>query len=145
MKPRSLGWIVGMVFFSALLGCEENPKSKECESFVGVVNPAVTSIQKMLNASEGKSTVEELTQLATSLDGMVQSAEGLYITDEKLKQLNGSYQSMVKEIAAGARDMATAVANVDADKMKAAKARIGAAVDKEDALVEDINAHCQAP
>lgn len=142
-----LGWLA-LASGGVLLGCGSSPKVKECTAFVGVINTGVEKVQKLITASpdaSGGSAVEELRTLADEMDTVAQQAEAASLTLPELKKYSGDYQAMAREVAAAARDLATAVDNVDSEKMKSAQDRIVAAVAKEDPLVEEINRFCQTP
>lgn len=119
---------------------------KECSALVTVINDGIDKLIKITSATpDGGAAATELRAVAREMDGVAQQAAAVELTLAELQQLSGDYQAMVEEVAAGSRELANAVDNVDSEKMKQAREKIAKAVAREDALVERVNRFCQTP
>jgi methyl-accepting chemotaxis protein len=142
MRKAALVWISLL----ALGACGEQQKVEECNALVGVINEGIDKVQKITAASpDGGTAVNDLRALADEMDAIAKQAEAAPLTISELQKLSGDYRAMAAEVAAAARELATAVDNVDGEKMKKAQERIVTTVQKEDSLVESINRFCQTP
>jgi DNA repair ATPase RecN len=131
---------------AVLAGCGEQKKVKECNAFVGVVNGGVDRVQKNINtAPDGGTAVNELNTLATEMDAIAAETGKIEVTLPELQKVSKRYQTMVGEIAAAARELATAVDNVDRDKMNSSQEKLDQAVKAEGPLVDELNKFCQSP
>ena len=145
------GPIRGIAGWAALLlavavtstGCGSDVKSTECAAFVAVVNDGLTKVQKAISTSPDES--QPLHLLADEMDAIAERAAATKLSLPKLQKLSSDYQALAKEVAKAAREFATAVENIDREKMKVAQGHISAAVDKEDPLIQEINHFCQTP
>jgi hypothetical protein len=129
-------------------GCGEQKKIKECNEFIAVINRGVEKVQKGTSGAPdggGGAAVAELRTLADEMDVITKEAAAIAVTMPELKKLAGDYQAMVTEVSGAARDLATAVDNVDMEKMSAAQSRMDSAVKREDPLIEQLNKFCKAP
>lgn len=143
LRTTALIWIALL----ALGACGEQQKVEECNALVGVINEGIDKVQKITTAAPdgGGTAVSDLRALADEMDAIAKKAEAAPITIGELQKLSGDYRAMATEVAAAARELATAVDNVDGEKMKKAQERIVTAVQKEDPLIEQINRFCQTP
>lgn len=127
-------------------GCGEQKKVKECNSFVTVVNSGVDRVTKSINtAPDSGAAVNELRSLADEMDAIGAETKKVPLTLPDLQKLSERYQTMVSDIAASARELATAVDNVDRENMTKAQATLDQAVKREGPLVEELNKYCQNP
>jgi capsule polysaccharide export protein KpsE/RkpR len=138
--------IMSMTSAILLLGCGEQTKIKECNDFIAVINRGVEKVQKGTSGTpDGGAAVAELRALADEMDVISKEAAAIAVSLPDLKKLAADYQAMVTEVAAAARDLASAVDSVDMEKMTAAQTRMDNAVKREDPLIEQLNKFCQAP
>ena len=127
-------------------GCGGQKKIKECNALITVINSGVEKVQKGTSASpDGGTPVSDLRALADDMDGIVAEAGKLQVTIVELKKFATDYQTMTTEIAASARELATAVDAVDMEKLSAGQARMETAVSRETPLIDEINKFCQTP
>ena len=138
--------VVGALSAAGLLasGCGQK-KINECNGLIQVINTGVQNLEKGGKFSGDPSGVNELKQMADSMDKVAADAAKVDITIPELKKFSTDYQAMAKEVAKAARDMATAAEAKDANKINAAQAAMEKAVKQEDPLVDSINKFCQAP
>jgi len=145
--PKKIARAAGLALLLALpLACGDRRKVEECSALVTVVNDGIEKVIKITGGTPDEgAAVNELRSVATEMDGVAQRAANVELTLAELQQLSSDYQAMVKEVAAGSRELADAVDNVDSEKMKQAREKIAKAVAREDALVEQVNRFCQTP
>lgn len=129
------------------LGCGEHQKIKECNALISVINNGVEKVQKGTTSAPdgGSAAIGELRALADEMDAISKEAGAVQVSLPEIGKLSKDYQAMATEVAAAARDLATAVENVDMDGMGKAQERMDAAVKLEDPLIEELNKFCQAP
>ena len=129
-----------------LNGCGEQKKVKECNSFVTVINSGVDRVTKTINTvPDSGAAVNELRSLAEEMEAISGETKKVQLSLPDLQKISESYQKMVTDIAAAARELATAVDNVDREKMTEAQATLDQAVKREGPLVEELNKFCQNP
>ena len=135
--PKKIARAAGLALLLALpLACGDRRKVEECSALVTVVNDGIEKVIKITGGTPDEgAAVNELRSVATEMDGVAQRAANVELTLAELQQLSSDYQAMVKEVAAGSRELADAVDNVDSEKMKQAREKIAKAVAREDALV----------
>jgi len=127
-------------------GCGTPTKIKECNDLITVINAGVDKVQKATGATpDGGNAVAEMRALADSMDVIAGEAAAVAVTIDELKTLSSEYHKMITEVAAAARDLATAVDDVDVEHMAKAQRRMAGAVKLEDPLVERLNKFCQQP
>jgi len=117
-------------------------KTTECNSLIRVINAGVDAITNGSAAAAGSSPVAELRALADQMDAVAGHAAAVELTIPELKQLAEDYRKMAEEVAAVAREMATAVDASDLAKVTSASERMSEAVQDEDPLVARINKFC---
>ncbi len=128
------------------MGCGEQKKVKECNSFVSVINTGVDRVTKTLNTTpDSGAAVNELRSLADEMEAISAETKKVQLSMPDLQRISERYQKMVTDIAAAARELATAVDNVDGEKMTAAQTTLDQAVKREGPLVEELNKFCQNP
>lgn len=130
----------------SLCGCGEQKKVKECNSFVTVINSGVDRVTKTINTvPDSGAAVNELRSLADEMDAISSETKKVQLSLPDLQKISERYQTMVTDIAGAARELATAVDNVDREKMTEAQATLDSAVKREGPLVEELNKFCQNP
>jgi len=142
--------LVGLAMVLGLLapisGCGEQKKITECNALVGVINTGVDKIQNVTrSAPDGGAAVAELRALATEMDTVAAEAKKVELTLPALKKFSADYQALATELAKAARDLATAVDNVDMEKMAKAQGEMDSVVKREDPLIQKLNEYCRAP
>jgi len=142
--------LVGLAMVLGLLapisGCGEQKKITECNALVGVINTGVDKIQNVTRSSpDGGAAVAELRALATEMDTVAAEAKKVELTLPALKKFSADYQALATELAKAARDLATAVDNVDMEKMAKAQGEMDSVVKREDPLIQKLNEYCRAP
>ena len=138
--------VVGALLIASASGCGDRKKVQECRALITVINGGVEQISAgTKGARDGGAAVGELRDLATAMDTVAKAAAKVELEDLGLKKLAKGYRDMVAEVAAAARELATAVDKVDIEKMKKAQRRMDKAVSREGPIVDDLNKHCQEP
>ncbi|MEZ4446494.1 MAG: hypothetical protein R3B72_45870 [Polyangiaceae bacterium] len=138
--------VLAAFLVTSVLGCGSQTKIEECNALVGVINTGVEKVQKGVSATpDGGAAVGELRSLADELEAIAGEAAKLKLTLPELTKFSGDYQTMAKNVATAARELADAVDNVDVEKMSEAQTRMETAVKQEDPLVEQINKFCLVP
>ncbi len=146
-KATMLGF-TGLVAVGLLAtsGCGEQKKIKECNALVGVINTGVQKIRNVTrSAPDGGAAVAELRALATEMDGVAAATEEVVLTLPELKKFSTDYQGLATELAGAARELATAVDNVDMETMAKAQSQMDGVVKREDPLIQSINEFCREP
>jgi hypothetical protein len=140
--------VAALVAFAGLAplvgGCGQS-KISECNALIEVINKGVQSLEKGPKAGADPSGVGDLKSMADAMDKVAGDAAAVKLTIPELQKYSTDYQTMAKEVAKAARDMATAAEAKDPDKINAAQANMEKAVKQEDPLVDSINKFCQAP
>jgi methyl-accepting chemotaxis protein len=127
-------------------GCSQRKKVAECNALIGVVNHAVESIQSgARKGPDGGSAEKDLREMAEAMGRIADEAAKLELTVAELKQFGKQYEDMAREVAAAAKELATAIEKVDDEQMRKAQDRMEKAVQQEDPLIESINRFCRAP
>ena len=143
-SPLKLSLVLVAAF--AVSGCGEQKKVKECNSFVTVINSGVDRVTKTINTvPDSGAAVNELRSLADEMEAISGETKKVQLSLPDLQKISERYQTMVTDIATAARDLATAVDNVDREKMTAAQGTLDQAVKREGPLVEELNKYCQNP
>jgi hypothetical protein len=136
--------VVGAGALALAAGCGQS-KISECNALIEVINKGVQSLEKGQKAGSDPSGVSDLKSMADAMDKVAADAAGVKLTIPELQKYSTDYQTMAKEVAKAARDMAAAADAKDPDKINAAQASMEKAVKQEDPLVDSINKFCQAP
>jgi len=124
-------------------GCGQK-KINECNALIQVINTGVQNLEKGNKIAGDATGVAELKGMADAMDKVAGDAGKVELTIPELKKQRDDYQTMAKEVAKAARDMASAAEAKDANKINAAQAAMEKAVKQEDPLVDGINKFCQA-
>jgi hypothetical protein len=125
----------------AVVGCGPS-KVAECNRLVEVVNTGVASLDQGMKATSDPTGVANLRSMAEAMEKAAADAEKVELTIAELKDYSKRYQTMARDVAKSARDMAAAVDAKDNAKMTAAQNAMENAVKTEDPLVESINKFC---
>jgi methyl-accepting chemotaxis protein len=127
-------------------GGAERKKIGECNALIGVINGGVDKIQQGTRAvPDAGMGGKDLRDMADAMDQIAADAAKQQLTLPELAQLAKDYEAMSGEVAAAARELATAYEKVDDEQMKKAQARMEKAVQREEPLVDSINKLCRAP
>ena len=138
--------VVGLALAGVMAGCAERKKIAECNALISVINTGVDKIQQGARvAPDAGLGGKDLRDMASAMDQIADQAGKLQLTVAELGQFTKDYQTMAREVAAAARDLATAYEKVDDEQMKKAQARMEKAVQREDPLVDSINKFCRVP
>jgi hypothetical protein len=130
----------------ALTGCGDDKKIQECTALIEVINDGVRRIHKHTSSEpDGGSDVAELRLLGEEMESVAKQTESVELSYADLKKYASEYQQMATEMAAAARELASAYDKVDIEGMKKARGRMDKAVKREDPLVEGLNKYCRAP
>jgi len=137
--------IVGVALLIGIPGCGQK-KINECNQLIEVINKGVESLNKAsrANANDQSGTAEYKT-MADTMDAVAADAAKVELTEPKLKELSGQYQTMAKSVAKAARELVAAADTQDFAKVNTAKAAVEKAVKEEDPLVDSIYKFCHAP
>lgn len=127
----------------SVAGCAHK-KVEECNLLAGVINDGLDKLEARPAPAGESNGVAELTSLAEAMDQLGQGAAKVTVTQPELQKIAADYQTMTKEVAQAARDMAAAAQAKDEKKLAAAEASLQAAVKKEDPLVTELNRFCHA-
>ncbi|HSO00615.1 MAG TPA: hypothetical protein VLS89_20125, partial [Candidatus Nanopelagicales bacterium] len=125
-------------------GCGQS-KISECNALIEVINKGVQSLEKGQKAGSDPTVAADLKAMADAMEKVAGDASQVKLTIPELQKFSTEYQTMSKEVAKAARDMATAAEAKDPEKINAAQAAMEKAVKQEDPLVDGINKFCQAP
>lgn len=137
--------LVGVALLIGIPGCGQK-KINECNQLIEVINKGVESLNKASRASANDpSGTAEYKTMADTMDAVAADAAKVELTEPKLKELSGQYQTMAKSVAKAARELVTAADSQDFAKVNTAKAAVEKAVKEEDPLVDSINKFCHAP
>ena len=142
--PRVLGSSFALLALAsgvALAGCGPS-KVSECNRLVEVVNTGVASLDQGMKATSDPTGVADLRSMADAMEKAAADAEKVELSISELKDYSKRYQTMARDVAKSARDMAAAVDAKDSAKMTAAQNAMEKAVKTEDPLVEGINKFC---
>ncbi len=148
MRNLRLVWATALLLGLLPLapGCSQQKKVNECNALIGVINEGVAKIQQSAAAGrDGGAAVEELRDMAASMDKLADDAAKVELSLPELQKQSKDYQAMAREVATAARELAGAITKVDAEAMNKAQAKMEEAVKREDPLVESINEFCQNP
>lgn len=137
--------VVGVALLFGIPGCGQK-KINECNQLIEVINKGVESLNKASRASANDPTgTTEYKTMADTMDTVAADAAKVELTEAKLKELSGQYQTMAKSVAKAARELVTAADSQDFAKVNTAKAAVEKAVKEEEPLVDSINKFCRAP
>jgi hypothetical protein len=120
-------------------------KVGECNALVQVVNAGVQSVERQPKPADDPSGVVGLRAMADAMDKVAANAAKVELTAPELKKISADYQTMAKDVARSAREMAAAADAKDMPKVNAAWASMEKAYNQEEPLVEGLNKFCQAP
>lgn len=122
-------------------GCDT--KVSQCNNLIKVANAATQEMQS-LSQSKGPNRIEQMNQMADSLDKYAKEVQGLDIQDEKLK----GFQQRLGDLYSGTRDasreLVAAANKKDVEAAKRSLQKMMTASQSEGTLVKDINDYCQA-
>jgi len=135
--------IVGAALLMGATACGQK-KISECNQLIEVINKGVESLNKSPKGADPTGAAD-LKSMADSMDKVAADAAKVELTIPDLKKYSADYQTMAKDVAKAARDMAAAAEAKDLAKINAAQASLDKAVKQEDPLVDSINKFCQAP
>jgi len=138
------GAVMGAALLLGATACGQK-KISECNALIEVINKGVESLGKSPKAGADPSGTAELKSMADSMDKVAADAAKVELTLPELKKYSADYQTMAKDVAKAARDMAAAADAKDLAKINAAQGALDKAVKQEDPLVDQINKFCQAP
>lgn len=145
---RTLDLVPGGLLTVALLlgaGACGQKKITECNNLIQVINAGVQNLEKGTKAAGDETGVAELKSMADAMDKVADDAAKVDITIPELKKYETEYQTMARDVAKAAREMAAAAQSKDMAKLNAAQSAMEKAVKQEDPLVDSINKYCQAP
>jgi hypothetical protein len=134
--------IVGAALLLGATGCQK--KANECNQLIEVINKGVDNLNKLSKSADPTSSADFKT-MADTMEKLATDASKVELTVPELKKYSGEYQTMVKEAAKAARDLAAAVDAKDPAKMASANTALDKATKAEEPLVEGINKFCQTP
>ncbi|MDI1451204.1 hypothetical protein [Polyangium sp. 6x1] len=147
MRHQSLfsAAILGAALLVGATACGKK-KITECNQLIEVINKGVESLNKTPKGGGTDPTgANELKGMADAMDKVAAEAAKVELTEPDLKKYSAEYQTMAKDVAKAARDMAAAAEAKDLAKINSAQAALDKAVKQEDPLVDSINKFCQAP
>jgi len=136
--------ILGAALLVGATACGQK-KVTECNQLIEVINKGVESLNKSPKGGADPTGANELKGMADSMDKVAADAAKVELTIPDLKKYSTEYQTMAKDVAKAARDMAAAAEAKDLAKINSAQAALDKAVKQEDPLVDSINKFCQAP
>ena len=136
--------IVGAALLMGVTACGQK-KISECNQLIEVINKGVESLNKTPKGGSDPTGAADLKSMADSMDKVAGDAAKVDLSIPDLKKYSAEYQTMAKEVAKSARDMAAAAEAKDLAKITAAQAALDKAVKQEDPLVDSINKFCQGP
>lgn len=128
----------------ALLPACSQKKTEECNQLATVINEGLDGLEKRPPPAAEGTGVAELKSLAEAMDQLAVGAAKVTLTLPELQKIATDYQTMTKEVAQAARDMAAAAEAKDEKKLATAEVSLQAAVKKEDPLVTELNRFCHA-
>jgi hypothetical protein len=134
---------LSLLLGALLVGVGGQKKINECNSLIQVINAGVTSMQKGTKVQGDEHGTTELTLLADAMDKVATDASKVELSIPELQKYSTEYQTMARQIAKSARQMATDFK--DSAKLAAAQAELDKAAKQEDPLVASINKFCEAP
>jgi hypothetical protein len=132
---------LGLLFGASACG---QKKIAECNSLIEVINKGVQSLENAPKAADPGGTAD-FKAMAETMDKVAADAAKVELSIPELKKYSTEYQTMAKDVAKAARDMAVAAEAKDMAKLTAAQAAMDKSVKQEDPLVDSINKFCQAP
>lgn len=121
-------------------GCEKK-RVNECNALIAVINGGIQALEKK-DPKLDASGIGELKALADVLDRVATDAAKVELSQAELRTFSSGYQSMAKEVARSAREMASAAEAKDDKRMTQAQTSMEKAVKQEDPLVDSINKFC---
>jgi hypothetical protein len=133
---------LGLLFGASACG---QKKIAECNSLIEVINKGVQSLENAPKGTADPGGSGDFKTMADTMDKVAADAAKVELTIPELKKYSTEYQTMAKDVAKSARDMAAAADAKDMGKLTAAQAAMDKAVKQEDPLVDSINTFCQAP
>ncbi|MRG91778.1 hypothetical protein [Polyangium spumosum] len=136
--------ILGAALIVGATACGQK-KITECNQLIEVINKGVESLNKTPKGGADPTGAAELKGMADSMDKVAADAAKVDLSIPELKKYSTEYQTMAKDVAKAARDMAAAADAKDLAKINSAQAALDKAVKQEDPLVDSINKFCQAP
>jgi ABC-type Zn uptake system ZnuABC Zn-binding protein ZnuA len=136
--------IVGAALLLGATACGQK-KIGECNQLIEVINKGVESLNKSPKGGADPTGAADLKSMADAMDKVAGDAAKVELTIPELKKYSAEYQTMAKDVAKAAREMAAAAEAKDLAKINSAQTALDKAVKQEDPLVDSINKFCQAP
>jgi hypothetical protein len=126
----------------------QDRKLAECNALIEVINNGVAALEGAPQSSSrtmrsSQPAVDDLTVMAAMMDEIASAAAKVDVTVPELKTLSGEYQSMAREVGAGARALIMAARAHDAAGVQVAHETVKRAAAREDPIVDEINEFCQ--
>lgn len=129
----------------AVVGCG-NARQGECARLISAVNGGLTQLEAAQQQVKNDPTrTNELRSMADVMDKAAADAAALELTTGELKQLSQRYQTMAKDTAKNAREVALAYEKHDAEGQRKAQVALNEALKLEDPIIDDINKFCGEP
>ena len=129
----------------ALVGCG-NARQGECSRLISAVNGGLTQLEAAQQQVKNDPTrTNELRSMADVMDKTAVDTAAIELTTAELKQLSQRYQTMAKDTAKNAREVAIAYEKHDAEGQRKAQIALNDALKLEDPIIDDINKFCGAP
>jgi len=135
--------IVGAALLLGATACGQK-KISECNQLIEVINKGVESLNKTPKGGSDPTGAADLKSMADAMDKVAADAAKVELTIPDLKKYSTEYQTMAKDVAKAARDMAAAAEAKDLAKINSAQTALDKAVKGEDPLVDSINKFCHA-
>jgi hypothetical protein len=121
-------------------------KTDECDALIQPINAAVDALEKSPSSKAANADPSaDLLHMAKVMDDAVRELDAKSPTIPELVAGRAAYRKMAIDVAAAAREMAAAATAKDVAKITTAQAHLERATAQEDAIVNRINAFCQAP
>jgi hypothetical protein len=127
----------------------EERKLAECNALIEVINTGVAALEGAPQSSSrtmrsSQPAVDDLTVMAAMMEEIASAAAKVQVTTPELERLSGEYQTMARQVGAGARALITAARAHDAAGVQAAHETVKRAAAREDPIVDEINEFCQS-
>jgi hypothetical protein len=121
-------------------------KIAQCNALIEVLNRGALNIDQGTKAVQANPlNTAAYKGLADSATTVAKEASALRLAIPELQKFSESYQTVMKEFARTARATAAALEVKDKDGMTAAANDMESVGKREEAIIADINAFCQAP
>ncbi len=132
--------LFGAVLAFALVGVGCRGKVEQCNAFVDEANAGQTAYVGLEGAL---GNADAMTKRADTLDANAKKLREIKLGDEKLVELRDRYAGATEEYAAGLRKLVALVGKSDdAAGVLAAEQELDAISDRQQKLIQEINAYC---